>query len=67
VGLTGIHPMDGDPDTVHLLAELEGRDMLTLRVHLHQFVTRPPGMMRWPRCWAAGTGAAVAGSRTGSS
>jgi predicted amidohydrolase YtcJ len=38
VGLTGIHLMDGDPNTVDLLAELEGRGDLTLRVLLHQFV-----------------------------
>jgi predicted amidohydrolase YtcJ len=38
VGLTAVHLMDGDLDTVELLASLEAEGELGLRVLLHQFV-----------------------------
>lgn len=39
VGITALHLMDGGPDTVGLLAELESAGLLNLRVALHHFVT----------------------------
>nr|WP_240942449.1 amidohydrolase family protein [Planosporangium thailandense] len=39
VGITALHLMDGGPETVDLLAELESEGLLNLRVALHHFVT----------------------------